>query len=278
MTLRPDSPIDLQLHTVHSDGTWTPEQLIDHLINEGFGAAAITDHDRPDVVASLQALAGEKDFLLLPAVEMSTDWRGEPVDILCYGFEVGGGALQTVAANLLERQRDNLRRVVASIAQKGYPLPDEAVLDILNQPCVQQPHSLVALVKQHGYHTPDQSAGKLLVGAGLEIMTTALAEVVEAAHRDGGVALIAHPGRGDGYVLFDEALLDQLRAEIPIDGFEAYYPLHSDAQTEMYKAYAAKHGLLTSSGSDSHSPDRPPIPYRAEWSRPLLERLGVTMG
>jgi 3',5'-nucleoside bisphosphate phosphatase len=43
----------------------------------------------------------------------------------------------------------------------------------------------------------------------------------------------------------------------------------------MFVEYARQHDLLVSSGSDSHGPDKPPVKYRAELSRKLLERLGV---
>jgi len=109
----------------------------------------------------------------------------------------------------------------------------------------------------------------------LKQITVDSAAVVAAAHQSGGVCLIAHPGRGDGYLCFDAALLDQLRAEVPIDGFEVYYPKHSPEQIAQYRAYAEQHDLLTSAGSDSHTPDHPPIKYRAGWCRKLLERLGI---
>ncbi|HEX8035506.1 MAG TPA: PHP domain-containing protein, partial [Ktedonobacterales bacterium] len=68
------------------------------------------------------------------------------------------------------------------------------------------------------------------------------------------------------------------RRSVPIDGFEAYYPAHTGEQTATYVAYADRHGLLTSSGSDSHGPEKKPIKYRADLSRRLLERLGVQIG
>ena len=67
----------------------------------------------------------------------------------------------------------------------------------------------------------------------------------------------------------------ELRRAVPIDGFEVYYPAHTPEQIAMYLAYAQKHGLLISSGSDSHGPDNKPIKYRAELSRSLLERAGI---
>ena len=47
------------------------------------------------------------------------------------------------------------------------------------------------------------------------------------------------------------------------------------AHTAMYREYAQRHHLLTSAGSDSRGPDRPPIKNRAELSRGLLERVGI---
>jgi hypothetical protein len=70
-------------------------------------------------------------------------------------------------------------------------------------------------------------------------------------------------------------MLDKLRQDIPIDGLEVYQPKNSPEQTAIYLEYARKHQLLISSGSDSHRPEKPPIKYRAELSRSLLERVGI---
>jgi 3',5'-nucleoside bisphosphate phosphatase len=214
--LTADSAIDLQMHTIFSDGTWTPEQLIDHVVREQFGLVAITDHDRVDTAAVLQHLAVEKQLPLLTAVEMST-----------------------------------------------------------SKPSAQQPHALVALLKTLGYGAGEPSAGKMITDAGFFWATNDLAEVCDAAHRSEAVCLIAHPGRGDGFTRYDAHLLDELRREVPIDGFEVYYPAHTPEQIVMYREYAQIHRLLTSSGSDSHGPEKKPIKYRAELSRNLLERLGI---
>src|SRR6185312_10516748 len=101
----------------------------------------------------------------------------------------------------------------------------------------------------------------------------------DAVHRSGAVCLIAHPGRREnGFTFYDPSLLDQLRAEIPIDGIEVYHPYHSAEIIEAYLAYVDKHDLLFSTGSDSHFiAERMPIKHRAEISRRLLERLGITV-
>jgi predicted metal-dependent phosphoesterase TrpH len=276
LVLAPDAAIDLQMHTTFSDGTWTPEQLIDHLVNERFGLVAITDHDRLDTITSLQQLAIQKQLSVLAAVEMSTSWKGELTDVLCYGFDPEQNALIDLAQDITRRQRENTREVYENLRKIGYTFPNPHQLAaLLEKPSAQQPQELVALLKKQCYGTGEPSAGKLITDAGFFWATNDIAAVVDAAHRSGAVCLIAHPGRGEGYTCYNANLLDELRQDIPIDGFEAYYPAHTPEQIAMYQEYAQRHRLLTSSGSDSHGPEKKPIKYRAELSRNLLERLGI---
>jgi len=57
LNISQDAPIDPHLHTTYSDGTWTPESLLDYLVHENFGLAAITDHDRVDIVVAIHQIA-----------------------------------------------------------------------------------------------------------------------------------------------------------------------------------------------------------------------------
>lgn len=276
LVLAAGAAIDLQMHTIYSDGKWTPEQLLDYLVSEGFGLGAITDHDRVDTATSLQELARRKGMPLLVAVEISAAWNGEPVDVLCYGFGPEPNALGEVARDIARRQSENTREVCANLRAQGQVFLEEPeVTALLEVPSAQQPHELVALLKKRGYGTGEPTAGQLITGAGFDWATAELASVVDAAHRSGAVCLIAHPGRGGGYVVFDANPLDRLRSEIPIDGFEVYYPDHTPEQVAMYREYARQHDLLTSSGSDSHNPEKKPVKYQAGLSRALLERLGI---
>jgi 3',5'-nucleoside bisphosphate phosphatase len=274
LVLAADAAIDLQMHTTYSDGKWNPGQLLDYLASEQFGLVAITDHDRVDTVASLQHLAVQKQLPVLVAAELSTSWRGEATDILCYGFDPQGKELRDLTQDVLHRQREITQDVYAKLRSKGYEFPrqQEVLQASGGEPL--QVDDLVRLVEEHGYGA-DGEAGKIVFDAGYYYATNDIAAVVDAAHRCGGVCLIAHPGRGVYWTRYDVSLLDQLRQEVPIDGFEAYYPDHTAEQIEMYLEYARKHHLLVSSGSDSHGLEKKPIKYRAELSRDLLERVGI---
>jgi predicted metal-dependent phosphoesterase TrpH len=256
---------------------WTPEELIDHLASESFGLAAITDHDRPDVAAAVQQLATEKKMPLVVAVEMTSAWHGQLMDVLCFGFDLNQRALSALADDLKQRQAENTSEVYGRLVRAGH-IPKnqrDELSTLLEMPSSRQPHALVDLVRKHGHDNGDPSAGKIVMEAGCSFATNEVEAVVDAAHQSGGVALIAHPGREDGFICFDSSLLDKLRREVPIDGIEVYYPKHSPKQTAMFEKYITKHRLLASAGSDSHTRDYPPIKYRAELIPALLERVGI---
>ncbi len=275
LVLSPGAFVDLQMHTTCSDGTWTPEQLIDYLVSERFGLVAVTDHDRVDTAVELQQLAAEKQLPLLAAVEMSTSWRGESTDVLCYGFDLEQNELQGLAQDIARQQRENTRQVCKNLRKLGISFSQDEMDFLLEKPSAQQPHELVAFLAKRGYGTSEPDAWTAITDAGFLWATNDIAAVVDAAHRSGAVCLLAHPGRGDGFTRYDARLLDELRGQVPIDGFEVYYPAHTPEQMVMFQEYAEKHHLLTSSGSDSHGPEKKPIKYQAQLSRRLLEQVGI---
>ncbi|GHO97769.1 PHP-like protein [Reticulibacter mediterranei] len=272
MHIQPDTAIDLQLHTTYSDGRWSAEQLFDYLAQEGFGLVAVTDHDRVDTVARIQLLGAQKRVVVIPAVEISAEWHGKMADVLCFGFDPHDQALRAIADDVRQRQQNNAELVYEELQRRGYHFPHPQDLRVAGD-CGK-------LLLKHGYVEDWPRALALITDAGYREMKADMHETVEAAHRSGGVALIAHPGRGlqepQEFTYYTPELLDQVRAEVPLDGIEVYYPAHTPEMVEMYLSYVQQHDLLFTAGSDSHGPPgRMPIKYRADMCRRFLERIGV---
>src|SRR5437879_5489095 len=99
------------MHTTYSDGRWPAHQLIDYLADEGFDLVAITDHDRVDMIATIQALGAQRNLPVLAAVEMSTEWHGKMGDLLCYGFDPLANELQPLTEGVVRRQLENTQAV-----------------------------------------------------------------------------------------------------------------------------------------------------------------------
>jgi len=269
-----DAPIDLQMHTTYSDGRWTAKQLFDYLAQERFSLVAVTDHDRVDTVEEMIHLGHQKQVPVLAAVEISAAFHGKMDDVLCFGFDPQDQALRAIADDVRQRQKDNAEAVYEELRRRGYPFSRPQDLRVAGD--------CGALLVKQGVVPDWPSALALITDAGYREMKADLRQTVETVHRSGGVTLIAHPGRGlrepQEFTDYMPELLDQVRAEMPLDGIEVYYPTHLPEQVETYLSYAQQHDLLISAGSDSHGPPgRMPIKYRAERCRQLLERVGIQM-
>jgi len=120
VTLTPDAPVDLHMHTTYSDGRWPAPQLIDYLVTEGFLFVSVTDHDRVDKITEIQTLAAKKHLPVLAGVEMSTQWNGKMGHMLCYGFDPQENELHPLTERVVRLQLENTLAVNEALQRKGY--------------------------------------------------------------------------------------------------------------------------------------------------------------
>lgn len=281
--LAPDAAVDLHLHTRYSDGSWLPAELFDALAAGGFRVVSVVDHDQLAHLPEVVALGTTHDIDVIPGTEVTTEWRGLAAHLLCYaplatGFR--GDALRAIVANTDARMRANTRMIYDAMLARGYAFPQQAKTLAAQNGEPVRALDVAQLLIAHNYAASPTEAMEMVTEAGYRQALAPLAEAVTAAHADGAVCVLAHPGRGQGEIhryLPEE--IEALLAETPLDGIEVYYPTHTPEQVAEYAALAQRRDLLMSAGSDSHGPgQRLPIAYPARQVAPLLERLGVRVG
>lgn len=280
--LGPRDAVDLHLHTLASDGFWTPDALIEHLATAGFRVAAVCDHDTQRSVLEATRLGAERGVRIVPGVEVTTRWADRQWHLLVYGIRpdrsdpAAAPFLAVVAeqeATLSGLAEDARQRLEAS----GRALP--SLPEIVGDRPMLPFHVLSAAIKD-GHNKGLKDAAELVVELGGNFTADVpLERVVAAAHEAGGICVVAHPGRSDSVGVMTADDLDRMLAEIPIDGLEAHYRSYTDEQTALYRDLANRHGLLASCGSDSHAPKQPvdPRPWQAAWCADLLGRLGIAV-
>ena len=69
------SKIDLHVHSMYSDGTNSPKELVDMAVSIGLRAMALTDHDTIDGVPHAIEAARDYDITIIPGVEISTFYQ-----------------------------------------------------------------------------------------------------------------------------------------------------------------------------------------------------------
>ena len=278
--LASDDPVDLHLHTLASDGFWEPSQLVPYLASNGFRVASICDHDSQRSVLEAMQLGEEHGVRIIPGVEVTTRWSGRQWHLLVYGIrpdrvDDDAADFLTILAELDAVLQANAEDARQRIEASGKPLP--SLPEIAAGRPVWPFHVLSAAIKEAHVKNLTEAANLVTELGGSFTADAELDRTVRAAHKAGGLCVIAHPGRSDSVGAVTEADLDRMLENIPIDGLEAHYRSYTDAQTALYRRLAIDRGLLISCGSDSHAPGQPvdPRPWRAAWCAGLLARLGI---
>jgi 3',5'-nucleoside bisphosphate phosphatase len=276
--IAPHDRVDLHMHTRSSDGGWTPAELVDYLVEREFRVVALCDHDTLRSVPEFMERGAEKGLTVIPGVEFTTWWERRQWHLLVYGIEPDRLA-STDFGRLLAAQQANLRaaaeRAISLLEQHGHKLPSlDEVVD--GRPLL--PTYVLQTAIKDGHATNLMTAHQLSIKYGEDLrVDTPLEEVVATAHEAGGVCVVAHPGRDDGAGIMSADQLQRMLASIPIDGLEGHYRSYTKYDTVKYRGFALEHGLLITSGSDSHAPGVPvyPRPHLARWVTPFLNRMGI---
>ncbi|HEU4782098.1 MAG TPA: PHP domain-containing protein [Ktedonobacterales bacterium] len=270
MILGANDRIDLQLHTIYSDGHWQPTDLFEYLAQERFRLVSITDHDSMEHLDDLRTLGDKYGVYVLPGVEMTTDWHGKSAHLLCYAVAFRGDTLGEMGRATVASQLANTQAVYEELLRRGYRFAPQTTPPT-------RPIDNARMLQSHGYAASLDGALRVIADAGYRSIRVPLAEAVAAAHADGALAVLAHPGRGGGEIhRYDIPLLSDILTDVALDGIEARYPTYSEDQVAAYSVFARERGLLVSAGSDSHGPaQRLPIAYPASTCSDLLARCDV---
>lgn len=117
---------DFHLHTVYSDGLFTPHLLLNEAIKQGVSELAITDHDSIDGLAEGRKASIILGINLVTGVELTTSYRGRTTHVLGYGFNPGDLTCSLLYEYMsAKRDADNKwARRVASLSQRNPILVD----------------------------------------------------------------------------------------------------------------------------------------------------------
>lgn len=244
---------DLHCHTKLSDGTLGIDDIIILAKNSGVTTLAITDHD--SLAGTVRAtIIGERHGVnVIPAVEFSaTDSkRKAKAHILCYLPDTPE-RLEGLCKSNSEKRKRAARIMVAKVANK-FPVTPELIMKCATGSTnVYKQHIMQALM-ECGYTTT--IFGDLYnmlfkkesrINVLMEATYPEPAEIIEAIHEAGGIAVLAHPGFYDNFELLEELIPQGL------DGVEVWHPENTPEQQEMLMGIAKKNDLLMTGGSDFH--------------------------
>lgn len=252
---------DLHTHSVYSDGTFTPEELIAAAKNADLAAVALTDHNTVAGLPAFLKAAEGTGVEPVPGVEFSTDYGQIELHILALFVKPEHYAPITELMDaMLRRKEESNIALVAALNRAGYRLDYDAIKGQTPNGQVNRAHIAAELFRL-GYVESVQDAFKKLLSPkrGLYVPPKRIGsyEAIRFIKSLGAVAVLAHP-----FLNLDE---EGLRTFLPeavkagLDGMETAYSKYSPETTALAEAIAAEFGLKNSGGSDFHGGNKPDI-------------------
>lgn len=254
--------VDLHIHSTASDGTLTPEQIVEEARRIGLTAIAIADHDELGGLQAARQAAGEAGLPLIPAVEINADYGQTEVHVLGYWVDPEDAVLQRELQSIREARLRRAERMTELLRESGVRLELEDVLRAAGGGSVGRPHVAAALVEAGVCQTPQQAFNRY-IGKGRSAYVPrerpSVTQALDIVRRTGACPVLAHPGLVAGH----PNIIEQM-ARSGIEGVEAYHPKHSPARIGSILKEAEALGLLVTGGSDSHGPrGTDPVPIGA---------------
>jgi hypothetical protein len=244
-------PSDLHTHTIFSDGSYSPEELVAMAKNIGLVYFAITDHDTIDGVKYLyeNGIYSDRGIKFIPGVEFSANNADHDIHIVGYNIDIYNGALSDMINEISEARWTRFSEMIKNLQNNNYNIREADVLQVAGSSrSIGRFHIARALVKKGEFKTVREAFEKMLgkdQPAYAPRYFPEVEEIVDVIHQAGGQAVLAHPK-----LVEDDSLVEEICTKI--DGIEVFYPNHQIKDMENYLNLAEKYHLLVLGGSDFH--------------------------
>jgi hypothetical protein len=247
---------DLHLHTIASDGTYTPLELVSKALDAGLSCIALTDHDTIDALEETISLGNQRGLEVLSGIELSAEYDSQEVHVLGYLVDYKSPPFLKQLRILKENRVKRVYRIVEKLNNLGIGLKAEDVFSLSEGAAPGRLHIARALVKSGLVKSIFEVFNKYIGDKGPAYslgFRFSPQDAIKFIRDAGGIPVLAHP-----YVLHNDGLIPEF-IKAGLLGLEAYYPEHSQGEVNFYLNLAKENSLLVTGGSDCHGKAKPEV-------------------
>ena len=250
---------DLHIHTLYSDGVFSPEKIVDTAIDVGLQVIALTDHDNvlsyPVAKDYLKKTSREDKLQIIQGIEVNTLYKNYEVHILGYFMDVNNSDFQNMLKVQQQARVKQTKEIISLLAKKeGIKIKFEDIKkQVAEGGSIGRPHIAKAITNAGGTTSVIEAYSKYIHDDSpvyVQRKTVSPQDAVEIIYDAGGVPVIAHPHDID----IAEEIIKELM-QYGLRGIEAYHRKHSPACVEYFSSMAEELGLIVTGGSDFHAPN-----------------------
>lgn len=240
------------MHSTASDGSLTPEELIERIKKENIKLFSLTDHDTVANSDVMEKLAIKNKISYMKGVEISSTYENEMVHILGYNIDTSNIELRKLIAENERLLNEKDEKSIQLLIKRGYPIDFDEYINYKHDPKRGGWKSLNYLI--------DKGICKDIDDFFANIFTKKLKinfpdfpnprKVIKIIKDAGGVPVLAHPRYGKSKFSLNY-MLDNFKS-MGIQGIECYHTNHSEEEIKECIEFCRKNNLIITGGSDYH--------------------------
>lgn len=253
--------IDLHVHTTFSDGHFTPEEIVQLAKENQVEVIAAADHDTIKHIEPMLKSGEDKGVLVIPALEISTDYLGSPIHMLGYKIDHTNQDLIQILDNIVEDRKKKILEKI-SIVDENLVKDGKDKVDIEKYKLKPGNYfsipGIAKFLAEEKIVAEKKDGFKYTTGVRDTAPALTPGQAINAIHQAGGLAILSHPlapkislKKCEDTENDWEKIVAEL-VEAGLDGLEVYQSSHSFEDTLILKKWVEKYNLIFSAGSDWH--------------------------
>ncbi len=273
-SVRNERWVDLHVHTHFSDGSFSPDEVVECALKNNLAAIGITDHDSVSGIEPAMASARKTQLKIIPGVELTAEANNKEVHILGYCIDWQNSQFQNRLTMLQEVRRERAKKMVEKLKELGVNISFPDVRKLAGVGTIGRLH-LAQVILQAGYVNSVEEAFRKYIGdngpAYVKKYRLTPRETIEIIVEVGGIPVLAHPS-----LLNNDELIPQLVKD-GLKGIEVCHTNQNPETSSHYQNLAREYGLIPTGGSDCHGlakgavlMGKVKVPY--EWLERLVNR------
>jgi predicted metal-dependent phosphoesterase TrpH len=275
-----NNSIDLHMHSRYSDdGEFTPTELVEKCAASGIRTMSVTDHNSVLANAEAQKVAKIKGISYIPGIEIDCVIQDTNLHVLGYGINDQNIDFDRIENNINDQSINASLIMLEKTQALGFRITENDMWEVSKHNFRQESwtgemfaevllnkqeydnHPLLRPYRKGGarsnnpyvnFYWDFYSRGKPCY---IKMEYPSLEEVINIIHRNGGKAVLAHPGVN----LNDQCELLRQIVNMGLDGLEAFSSYHTPSQAYHYLKEALDLKLFVTCGSDFHGKTKPAI-------------------
>jgi len=234
------------MHSYYSDGTSSPENLVDRACAAKVELLILTDHDTVSGFPRLLAAANKTGLQVSCGIEINTADSG--VHILGYGLAWNDPTLAEQLSQYRTRRLARVEKMISKLKDLGFSISMEDVAGVSRE-SLGRPHIADALIRKKIVQSRQEAFDRFLSGGKpgyVESLGPSPQEAIHLIQLYGGFASLAHPQ----IVKETSKIPDWI--EMGLEGIEGFYAGLGHGKASAWQDFAKRRNLILTGGSDFH--------------------------